>query len=715
MRRILSAIVTVLGLVAIALAVCSATLWKPSSTVEASLAQSPSQPYVVTEPGVLGTVGSDVTVTATAEGGQEVRVIVARATDVQAWLATDPYVSVTGLSADASTLESTEVTEKCEAEAAEPADASGQDAQGGCTPREPSGVNPADSDLWITEHTGSGSVTFEQSAADGQIVVMAVTDGTASAPSLTLSWPRTVETPWYFYAGLVLGGLLVLVGVFLFLIDIQMRHADAQRRTRAAERAARVARADGVATASIPQLDDPDRQLTRRELRDKERAERMGEEWIDPRTGRVHRGGVEAPDVPAAPAGLPEPGAQGAPWQPTDSRGRTDGEVGAARGAAVVPGLDEATTQAHRATRDLGGQPAFSVSPTGGMDASTAEVPAYQDEIHGAPPAGSGDGQDRSGQAAPWAGPDRGAGMHAASEADPSAAQAFSGPQGHDGADPWQQGGAQGWGQQVPASWGQDLGHQGLAEPAAPAGPAFPQGAAAEPGWEQPRPDQHDLPHWAGQAPQNWGDQAQQDWAGQAPQATAGPTAPAAFEAPFSGSDHATPARPGLAVPEQPSAPAHPEAPVTPSVPAMPGTAQDAWAGPGGQAGPGWPAADLAAPAGPAGGQEPSGLGAPSAEQPAPGGPVPAAPSNPYLGAAPAAGGPAAAAAPAGPIQQGAVPDPQAGRPTPSPEAPRTPAAPLGSAEAGAQVEDYRVSEEEIRAANAVPLSATNPTHEERP
>lgn len=47
MRRILSAIVTVLGLVAIALAVCSATIWKPSSTVEASLAQSPNQPYVI--------------------------------------------------------------------------------------------------------------------------------------------------------------------------------------------------------------------------------------------------------------------------------------------------------------------------------------------------------------------------------------------------------------------------------------------------------------------------------------------------------------------------------------------------------------------------------------------------------------------------------------------------------------------------------------------
>ena len=50
-RRILSVVVTVLGLVLVALAVCSATIWKPSSKVEAKLASGPSQPYVFTAPG----------------------------------------------------------------------------------------------------------------------------------------------------------------------------------------------------------------------------------------------------------------------------------------------------------------------------------------------------------------------------------------------------------------------------------------------------------------------------------------------------------------------------------------------------------------------------------------------------------------------------------------------------------------------------------------
>ena len=43
-RRILSVVVTVLGLIVVALAVCSATIWKPSSKVEATLASGPSSP-----------------------------------------------------------------------------------------------------------------------------------------------------------------------------------------------------------------------------------------------------------------------------------------------------------------------------------------------------------------------------------------------------------------------------------------------------------------------------------------------------------------------------------------------------------------------------------------------------------------------------------------------------------------------------------------------
>ncbi len=380
-RRILSVIIAVLGLVAIVLAVCSATVWRPSSTAQASLAQNPDQHYVITEPGVLSLVEADVKVTASAADDQQVFIAVGHAQDVHAWLASDPYISVTGL-VDWNTLASESVTTSCPEEAAEtsasaaasPAATAGTTAEptasaqsDGCTALENSGANPADSDLWITTQTGTGTATLELDTAGSDVVVLVATDGTSNAPQLSLSWPRHVSTPWLI-PGLVLGGLLLLVGVFLFLIDMQVRHADEQRRARAAERAARMAQADSVATVGIPQIGDPDRPLTRREQRDKERAEAAGEEWVDPRTGAVYLGGIEAPAVPQAPA----PDAD----EPLSGADAVEAS-GAARGSAVVPGLDADAAAAHRASRALEDDaPLAIVEDAADDDSADQETPA---------------------------------------------------------------------------------------------------------------------------------------------------------------------------------------------------------------------------------------------------------------------------------------------------------------------------------------------------
>ncbi|MDO4899786.1 hypothetical protein [Actinomyces sp.] len=373
-RRILSVIIAVLGLIAIVLAVCSATVWRPNSTARASLAQNPDQRYVITEPGVLSLVDTDVEVSATAASADEqVLIAVGHAQDVYAWLASDPYTVVTGLT-DWDTLASSAVTTSCpqdenntenstatasasvpDAENTADATATAATDEDGCTVLENSGANPADSDLWLTTKTGTGSATLELDTSGSDLVALVATDGTSNAPQLTLSWPRHVSTPWLI-PGLILGGLLLLVGVFLFLIDIQVRHADEQRRARAADRAARMAQADSVATVGIPSIGDPNRPLTRREQRDKERAERTGEEWIDPRTGAVYRGGVEAPAVPEA--------------SPASDAVEASGP---ARGSAVVPGLDAQATAAHRSTRELDTGTPFAVS---GQEIDGAQQPA---------------------------------------------------------------------------------------------------------------------------------------------------------------------------------------------------------------------------------------------------------------------------------------------------------------------------------------------------
>lgn len=395
-RRILSVVVTVLGLVLVALAVCSATIWKPGSKVEAKLASGPSQPYVVTAPGVLSGAESDVTVTASSSDGKDVHLFVARAADLDAWMSPDadkalPYTTITSIDADAGTLASKDETQYCPTANAAPAPSAAASSQpsasaqaGGsqCSQRKAKGVTASGSDIWLGEKTGGSSVTFNtgkdadramlpRKNLDEQIVVMAMTDGKAPAPGLTISWNRQVETPWYFYGGLVLGGLFVLVGAFLFFIDLQLRRANVDRRTRSAERAARIANADSVSTEGIPQVDDPDRRLTRRELRDKERAEASGEPWTDPRTGRVYLDGVETAAASQMPEAFPADGydygpAAGLSAGPDsgfgDGAAAAYGEghggqgdhavAGVARGASVVPGLDEAATQQHRAARE---------------------------------------------------------------------------------------------------------------------------------------------------------------------------------------------------------------------------------------------------------------------------------------------------------------------------------------------------------------------------
>ena len=409
-RRIVSVIATVLGLVVIALAVCSATIWRPSTTVQATLAQTPDQHYVLTEPGVLGLVDPSVTITATAEG-QPVFLAVAYTVDAKAWLADDPYLSVTGLT-DWNTLSATPVTERCET--ADPASAAptqtaspGADATaatqapteaatggatdgatadssgsgGGCTTLADSNADPSQADLWLKTASGQSTVTLEN-VVEPDTVLLAATDGSGPAPRITLSWPRTVSTPWLI-PGIIVGGLLLLAGVFGLLIDIQMRRADSQRRQRASERAARMATADSVTTAGLPRVEDPDRPLTRREVREKERAEAAGEEWMDPRTGVVYIDGVEAPEVPLASES--EPGYDSVPKTGYDSDfgyNPAPGSDYGSPGSEPVPGPGYDSDFSYDSAPDSGYGPAASGSaPEAGYGAAPwADQPASGSE-----------------------------------------------------------------------------------------------------------------------------------------------------------------------------------------------------------------------------------------------------------------------------------------------------------------------------------------------
>ena len=297
--RVLSIVLIVLGLLAVILAVASATIWRPSQTAVATLKPAATTAYVVTGDGVLNMVDSTVTITAKAkDANSSVTLALARSEDAQAWLANDPYTEVTGLSSWEA-LSGRTVTERCNVKATPTAKATGTaaatakatatasakatatssakatptpDAKG-CIKAVASNASLNGSDMWVTSKTGKGSVSITYDPSSSNYVVLAATDGKQAAPTFSLSWKRTVGTPWLI-PGLIVGGLLVAGGVFIFMLDIQMRHqelANAQRRRRRQEEAA----------ARLNK--DPNRPLTRLELREKAQAEAAGKVWVDPR------------------------------------------------------------------------------------------------------------------------------------------------------------------------------------------------------------------------------------------------------------------------------------------------------------------------------------------------------------------------------------------------------------------------------------------------
>ncbi|MCZ2262115.1 hypothetical protein, partial [Isoptericola sp. QY 916] len=203
LQRILGGVLVLVGLAAAALGVASATVWRDTDTVVATAKPTGDGTFVVTDPGVLGLVGGDVTVSASVPEGQKVTLAVGRDVDVAGWVGNDPYSRVTGLSD----------WENLSVAAGEPAD---PDAETEEAPK--SGSDPAGSDMWVAEASDENSVTLRWSDRPGRWTLLAAGVGEgAQAPTLELSWPRAVTTP-YLWPGVGVGVVLVLGGVLLLVL-----------------------------------------------------------------------------------------------------------------------------------------------------------------------------------------------------------------------------------------------------------------------------------------------------------------------------------------------------------------------------------------------------------------------------------------------------------------------------------------------------------------
>ena len=325
--RLTGAVLVLLGLVAAGSGVASATLWRPADHVQAEAIAAGATTLVVTEPGVLELVDDTVTVRASAPAGSTVVLAVGREADVRAWVGLDPHTRVTGL-ADASTLAaepgqpvappvetppaddaspeptddaSPDATDEATGEAADEADANGSEnddapSSTAVEDLEATAPDPSGSDMWLVETSGEGSAELSWTREPGRFSLLVASTGPeAGPPTLELTWPREVATPWL-WPGVWTGVGLALAGVALLVLG--------WTRSRRRDTWTEVAEPE-------PAVEVPTGPLTRRQLRELEaaRASRT------PATRRRRREGPAPTRVsPSAASPAATPG--GEPTQP---------------------------------------------------------------------------------------------------------------------------------------------------------------------------------------------------------------------------------------------------------------------------------------------------------------------------------------------------------------------------------------------------------------
>lgn len=269
-RRIIGAIVALIGLGTLVVAIGSATFWKPDETVTISTG-SVSTPYVVTAPGVLDVVNEQVIITVEASDGQAPVVLaIAREPEVRAWLGESAHTQIDGLTSwEAFTTTEAEPTAVTEDPGEDGTDGTTEDGTDEPTEEpaesetdeetEPLTLDPRSSDLWIIEETGEGALTFEWTVPEGRWMALAATDGAEAAPNLSLTWDREVPTP-LLIPGVIIGAFLLLVGLVLAYYAWRVRQES-------------TATTDEVAVDSEPLPEDLDISgFTRRQVRELQQA-----------------------------------------------------------------------------------------------------------------------------------------------------------------------------------------------------------------------------------------------------------------------------------------------------------------------------------------------------------------------------------------------------------------------------------------------------------
>jgi hypothetical protein len=233
----------VLAAVMIGAGIAQRTVFQGPKTETAAISLDEEAPFLLIDGAVLTQLPGTQTLRAQGEG--EIFASYGRTADMKAWLADSEYnhVTLSRSGAVETVLVEPELTDPAEGEAAsegeadapadettdapadETADAPG-DGSADVGAEAAPGRNPVGSDLWLDEYQQSDLLIAPLQLPDEMSVLVAA-DGTQPAPSsVSVTWPLTTTTPW---AGplIVGGGILLAVGVFLYILGI--RHARRSR------------------------------------------------------------------------------------------------------------------------------------------------------------------------------------------------------------------------------------------------------------------------------------------------------------------------------------------------------------------------------------------------------------------------------------------------------------------------------------------------------
>lgn len=239
MRFVWAVAAFVLATVMIGAGIAQRTIFQGPKTETTAISVEEQTPYLLIDGAVLNQMPGTQTLRAQTEG--DIFASYGRTADLEAWLSDSTYTHVT--LDDEGALETAVVepevdatvdpTAEAPADDAAPDDATAEapadDAADDATAEaaaKTAGRSPVGSDLWLDEYQQTDLLIAPLQLPEGMSVLVAA-DGTAPAPStVTVSWPLQTSTPW---AGplIVGGGILMAVGVFLYILGI--RHVRRKR------------------------------------------------------------------------------------------------------------------------------------------------------------------------------------------------------------------------------------------------------------------------------------------------------------------------------------------------------------------------------------------------------------------------------------------------------------------------------------------------------